>query len=97
MSKSFIKIEKLNKQFETNNSTIQVLKDINLNLDSGKIISQCAIPVTYKDNKTSLELKLKKHENLDIRKVNGNKNKIFGQKNFDIVAHANKIYKFLNL
>ena len=39
MSKSFIKIEKLNKQFETNNSTIQVLKDINLNLDSGKIIA----------------------------------------------------------
>ena len=39
MSKSFIKIEKLNKQFETSNSTIQVLKDINLNLDSGKIIA----------------------------------------------------------
>ena len=39
MSKPFIKIEKLNKQFETNNSTIQVLKDINLNLDSGKIIA----------------------------------------------------------
>ena len=39
MSKPFIKIEKLNKQFETSNSTIQVLKDINLNLDSGKIIA----------------------------------------------------------
>ena len=39
MSKPFIKIEKLNKQFETNNSTIQVLKDINLKLDSGKIIA----------------------------------------------------------
>ena len=39
MSKLFIKIEKLNKQFETSNSTIQVLKDINLNLDSGKIIA----------------------------------------------------------
>ena len=39
MNKPFIKIEKLNKQFETNNSTIQVLKDINLNLDSGKIIA----------------------------------------------------------
>ena len=39
MSKLFIKIEKLNKQFETSNSTIQVLKNINLNLDSGKIIA----------------------------------------------------------
>ena len=39
MSKPFIKIEKLNKQFETSNSTIQVLKDINLNLVSGKIIA----------------------------------------------------------
>ena len=39
MSEPFIKIEKLNKQFETSNSTIQVLKDINLNLDSGKIIA----------------------------------------------------------
>ena len=39
MSKPFIKIEKLSKQFETSNSTIQVLKDINLNLDSGKIIA----------------------------------------------------------
>ena len=39
MSKPFIKIEKLNKQFETSNSTIQVLKNINLNLDSGKIIA----------------------------------------------------------
>ena len=39
MNKTFIKIEKLNKQFETSNSTIQVLKDINLNLDSGKIIA----------------------------------------------------------
>ena len=39
MSKLFIKIEKLNKQFETSNSTIQVLKDINLNLVSGKIIA----------------------------------------------------------
>ena len=39
MSETFIKIEKLNKQFETSNSTIQVLKDINLNLDSGKIIA----------------------------------------------------------
>ena len=39
MSKPFIKIEKLNKQFETSNSTIQVLKDINLKLDSGKIIA----------------------------------------------------------
>ena len=39
MNKPFIKIEKLNKQFETSNSTIQVLKNINLNLDSGKIIA----------------------------------------------------------
>ena len=39
MNKPFIKIEKLNKQFETSNSTIQVLKDINLKLDSGKIIA----------------------------------------------------------
>ena len=39
MSKLLIKIEKLDKQFENNNSAIKVLKDVNLNLESGKIIA----------------------------------------------------------
>mgnify|MGYP003951100733 FL=1 len=39
MSKLLIKIEKLDKQFENNNSAIKVLEDVNLNLDSGKVIA----------------------------------------------------------
>jgi len=39
MSKSLIKIQSLTKQFENNNSVIQVLKDVNLNLESGKIVA----------------------------------------------------------
>tara|TARA_B100000214_G_C23967142_1_gene628307 strand:- start:30 stop:1211 length:1182 start_codon:yes stop_codon:yes gene_type:complete len=63
-----------------------------------EVVDSCpSIDVFNIRNKNKLILLLKKHENLDIRQVNGNKNKIFGQKNFDIVAHANKIYKFLSL
>ena len=39
MSKFLIKIQNLTKQFENNNSVIKVLKDVNLNLESGKIIA----------------------------------------------------------
>tara|TARA_Y100000590_G_scaffold431513_1_gene546392 strand:- start:256 stop:939 length:684 start_codon:yes stop_codon:yes gene_type:complete len=39
MSKLLIKIENLDKQFENNNSTIKVLKNVNLNLESGKVIA----------------------------------------------------------
>ena len=39
MNKFLIKIQNLTKQFENNNSIIKVLKDINLNLESGKIIA----------------------------------------------------------
>ncbi len=39
MSKFLIEIKKLNKHFENNNSVIKVLKDINLNLESGKVIA----------------------------------------------------------
>ena len=39
MSKNLIQITKLNKQFKNNNSTIKVLKNINLNLESGKLIA----------------------------------------------------------
>ncbi len=39
MNKFLIEIKKLSKQFENNNSVIKVLKDINLNLESGKIIA----------------------------------------------------------
>ena len=39
MNKFLIKIQNLSKQFENNNSVINVLKDINLNLESGKIIA----------------------------------------------------------
>jgi len=39
MNKFLIEIKKLSKEFENNNSVIKVLKDINLNLESGKIIA----------------------------------------------------------
>ena len=39
MSKFLIEIKKLSKRFENNNSVINVLKDINLNLESGKVIA----------------------------------------------------------
>jgi len=39
MNKFLIEIKKLTKQFENNNSVIKVLKDVNLNLESGKVIA----------------------------------------------------------
>ena len=39
MNKFLIKIQNLTKQFENNNSVIKVLKDVNLNLESGKVIA----------------------------------------------------------
>jgi len=39
MNKFLIEIKKLSKQFENNNSAIKVLKDVNLNLESGKVIA----------------------------------------------------------
>ena len=39
MSKFLIEIKKLNKQFENNNLIVKVLNNINLNLDSGKVIA----------------------------------------------------------
>ena len=39
MNKFLIKTQNLTKHFENNNSVINVLKDINLNLESGKIIA----------------------------------------------------------
>tara|TARA_A100001011_G_scaffold400044_1_gene511931 strand:+ start:2094 stop:2777 length:684 start_codon:yes stop_codon:yes gene_type:complete len=39
MNKFLIEINKLNKQFETSNSVVKVLKNINLKLESGKLIT----------------------------------------------------------
>ena len=39
MSKFLIEIKKLDKQFENNNLTQKVLKDVNINLESGKVIA----------------------------------------------------------
>mgnify|MGYP001450846936 CR=1 FL=1 len=39
MNKFIIEIKKLNKNFENNNSTIKVLKNINLNFESGKVVA----------------------------------------------------------
>ncbi len=39
MSKFLIEIKKLDKKFENNNLTVKVLKDVNLNLESGKVIA----------------------------------------------------------
>ena len=39
MSKFLIEIKKLNKQFENNNLTVKVLNNVNLNLESGKVIA----------------------------------------------------------
>ncbi len=48
-------------------------------------------------NKNKLILLLKKHEDPITRKETGNNNKIFGQEHFDIVKHANQMFKYLNL
>ena len=39
MNKLLIEIKKLNKNFENNNLTTKVLKDINLNFESGKVVA----------------------------------------------------------
>ena len=39
MNKYLIQISKLSKHFENNNSIIKVLKDINLNLEMGKVVA----------------------------------------------------------
>ena len=39
MNKFIIEIKKLSKQFENNNSLVKVFKDININLESGKVIA----------------------------------------------------------
>ena len=39
MNKFLIEIKKLSKQFENNNSVIKIFKDVNLNLESGKVIA----------------------------------------------------------
>ena len=39
MNKYLIQITKLTKHFENNNSIIKVLKDINLNLEMGKVVA----------------------------------------------------------
>ena len=39
MNKSLIQVKKLNKNFNNNKSVIKVLKNINLNLESGKLIA----------------------------------------------------------
>ena len=39
MSKFLIEIKQLNKHFENNNLTVKVLKDVNLNLESGKVVA----------------------------------------------------------
>ena len=39
MNRNLIEIKKLNKQFKNNNSTIKVLKNINLKLERGKLIA----------------------------------------------------------
>ena len=39
MNKNIVEVKKLNKQFKNNNSTIKVLKNINLKLESGKLIA----------------------------------------------------------
>ena len=39
MNKFSIQIKKLSKRFENNKTVVNVLRDINLNLDSGKVIA----------------------------------------------------------
>ena len=39
MNKNLIQIKKLEKKFKNNNSTIKVLNNINLNLESGKLVA----------------------------------------------------------
>ena len=39
MSKNLIEVKKLSKQFKNNNSIIKVLKNVNLKLESGKLVA----------------------------------------------------------
>ena len=39
MSKSFIEIKNLSKEYKNTNSVIRVLRDINLKIESGKLIA----------------------------------------------------------
>ena len=39
MTKKLVEVKKLNKQFKNNNTVIKVLKNIDLSLESGKLIA----------------------------------------------------------
>ena len=39
MSKNLIEIKKLKKEFKNNNSVVKVLNNVNLNIESGKLVA----------------------------------------------------------
>ena len=84
MSKSFIEIKNLSKEYKNTNSVIRVLRDINLKIESGKLIALVGpsgsgkstflhlLALLDKPNKGEIKIFGSKTENLS----ENNKNKI---------------------
>jgi len=98
MSKSFIEIKNLRKEYKNTNSVIKVLRDINLKIESGKLIALVGpsgsgkstflhlLALLDKPNKGEIKIFGSKTENLS----ENNKNKII-QENISIIFQNNNL------
>ncbi len=98
MSKSFIEIKNLRKEYKNTNSVIRVLRDINLKIESGKLIALVGpsgsgkstflhlLALLDKPNKGEIKIFGSKTENL----TENNKNKII-QENISIIFQNNNL------
>ena len=98
MSKSFIEIKNLSKEYKNTNSVIRVLKDINLKIESGKLIALVGpsgsgkstflhlLALLDKPNKGEIKILNPKTENLSENK----KEKII-QENISIIFQDNNL------
>ena len=98
MSKSFIEIKNLSKEYKNTNSVIRVLRDINLKIESGKLIALVGpsgsgkstflhlLALLDKPNKGEIKIFGSKTENLS----ENNKNKII-QENISIIFQNNNL------
>ncbi len=98
MSKSFIEIKNLRKEYKNTNSVIRVLRDINLKIETGKLIALVGpsgsgkstflhlLALLDKPNKGEIKIFGSKTENLS----ENNKNKII-QENISIIFQNNNL------
>ncbi len=98
MSKSFIEIKNLRKEYKNTNSVIRVLRDINLKIETGKLIALVGpsgsgkstflhlLALLDKPNKGEIKIFGSKTENL----TENNKNKII-QENISIIFQNNNL------